>query len=46
MIFLSMYDQKNIKIDSNDESVLRGVKTEFEHYADGYRFTNMYKMNL
>lgn len=46
MIYLTLQNKSDIKIDTNDERILRDIRDQFTYYEEGFQFTYRYKANL
>jgi len=46
LIYLTLQNKSDIKIDTNDERILRDIRDQFTYYEEGFQFTYRYKANL
>lgn len=46
MVYLSLYDNSDIKIDTDDYDLLRDVKDHFEYFEKDYFWKDAYKMGI
>jgi len=46
LLYLSLYNNSEIRLDTNDETILRYVRDHFTHYEKGYFWTTKYQSGV